>query len=322
MKLHTTLACIAVMSAPCLSFANGPIDGSVYGKINLSLDMVEFDDNVGASTPLDEWQINSNASRFGFKGETPLDGGLSVVYQVEWQVDVDGSNTDLTARNRFIGLSGDFGSIIAGRNDTPTKMAQNKIDLFNDYLGDIANAFEGENRSRNIAIYSTPTFGIFSGQVAFIPGEDTAGGNDGLSDGISAAGMVEIEDLYLALAIDRDVDGQDLERIVAQWNLGDFQIGGMLQQNQDEADTIDETGIFASVSYTLGNNIFKGQLGQVDNDASGRTFSEEETFSVGYDRKLGKNTTLFAYLTRNTDSVSGGAEEELTVVGGGIEHKF
>lgn len=326
MKLQTHIVLLVACCASVSAFAEGPIDGKVYGKINLSLDSVDFEDNVGASTPLDEWQLNSNASRFGFKGETQLDGSLRVIYQVEWQVDVDGDSTDLTARNRYLGLAGDFGSIIAGRHDTPTKEAQNKIDLFNDYFGDIARTFEGENRAPNIAIYSTPTYdtqtlGKLSGQIAFIPGEDTAGGNDGINDGISASGALEINDLYLAIAIDRDVDGQDLERFVAQWTWGDFQFGGMLQQNENDLGTIDESGVFASAAYTLDKNVFKVQIGQLDNDAGG-AFEEEQTFSLGIDHKLGSNTKVFGYFTRNTDSAVGNTEEDLTVFGGGIEHKF
>ncbi len=309
------------LAMPVSSFADGPIDGTVYGKINLSLDQVEVDDNITPET-VDEWQLNSNASRFGFKGETAIDESLSVIYQVEWEVDVDGDSTDLRPRNRFIGLSGGFGSIIAGRHDTPAKMAQKKIDLFNDFIGDIKNVFEGENRSENIAIYSTPEFGAFTGKVAFIPGEDTAAGNDSINDGISASGAYEQGDLYLSVAIDRDVDGQDLERFVAQWTMGEWVFGGMLQQNEDEAGAVDESGMFVSAAYTMGKNVFKAQFGQIDNDAASGTFEDEETFSLGMDRKLGKNTKLFAYLTRNQDSAGASAEDELTVLGAGVEHKF
>ena len=49
------------------SFAEGPIDGKVYGKANLSV--VSQDD--GGS---DEWNLNSNASRLGLKGATKISG--------------------------------------------------------------------------------------------------------------------------------------------------------------------------------------------------------------------------------------------------------
>ena len=55
------------------------------------------------------------------------------------------------------GIKGSFGTVWAGKHDTPTKLAQGKIDLFNDLEGDIKNTFEGENRVSNIVAYSSPS---------------------------------------------------------------------------------------------------------------------------------------------------------------------
>ena len=322
MKLHTPFILLAALATPLTALADGPIDGDVYGRINLSLDKVDRDDMVGAPTDLDEWQLNSNASRFGYKGETAIDESLSVIYQVEWEVSVDGDNTDLSARNRFLGLKGEWGSILAGRHDTPTKIIGKKVDLFNDQFGDIKNTFEGENRASNIAYYTSPMVGNVTAHVAFIPGEDTAGGDDGLNDGMSAVVEAKlIDNLYIALGIDRDVDGQDLERLVAQYTMGNFVFAAMLQQNEDELDIQDESGVAASVAYKTGANTFKFQVGQIDNDAGAGTFEEEETITFGYDRKLGDNTKFFSYITLDEDG-NGGAEDELTVVGAGFEHRF
>lgn len=322
MKLHTTLACMLVAAAPLYSFANGPIDGTVYGRVNLSLDAVDRDDTVAPASDVDEWQLNSNASRFGYKGETALSEELSVVYQVEWEVDVDGDGTDLRPRNRFLGLKGEWGKVIAGRHDTPTKLIGREFDLFNDLFGDIKNTFEGENRAANIALYSSPTVGAFTGHVAFIPGEDTANGNDGISDGISAVAEIAIDNLYLALGIDQDVDGQDLQRFVAQYTMGDFVFGAMLQNNEDDVNEIDESGFAANIAYKMGNTTFKAQIGQQDNDATLRTFQDEETLSLGFDHKLASKTKIFGYITMDEDKAPGTGEDELTVIGAGIEHKF
>ena len=42
-------------------------------------------------------------------------------------------------------------------HDTPVKIAQGKIDLFNDTAGDIKNILWGENRSRKIVQWSSPS---------------------------------------------------------------------------------------------------------------------------------------------------------------------
>ena len=86
------------------SFAEGPIDGKVYGKANLSV--VSQDD--GGS---DEWNLNSNASRLGLKGATKISDGLEVVYQAEYEVCIDSGSCKgqtFKQRNTFAGLKGNF----------------------------------------------------------------------------------------------------------------------------------------------------------------------------------------------------------------------
>ncbi len=44
-----------------------------------------------------------------------------------------------TNRNSFIGLSGNFGTTLVGRHDTPLKLVGRKADLFGDQIGDSRN---------------------------------------------------------------------------------------------------------------------------------------------------------------------------------------
>ncbi|MEX1032729.1 MAG: porin [Cellvibrionaceae bacterium] len=320
------LLCVAGMSLPLVATADGPIGGDIYGRINLSLDHVDSENDAAPLDEFGEWQLNSNASRIGLKGEVELNPRLSAIYQLEWQVNVDGDGSDLGARNRFLGLTGDFGTILGGKHDTPTKLAQNKIDLFNDLVGDIRSTFEGENRANDIVMYSSPEVGAFSASLAFIPGEEDgdqgapdAATGDGLADGVSLAAHYGSEAIYFALAIDRDVDGQDLERLVGEFKFADFTLGTMLQHNENDAGTVDEKGVLVSGSYMLGSNVFKVQAGKLDNDATG---GDEETLSLGYDRKLATGTRAFTYLTRNTDTDALGNDQVDTVFGAGLEHRF
>ncbi|MGI1677541.1 MAG: porin [Cellvibrionaceae bacterium] len=316
------LPLLLTTALPLAALADGPIDGDIYGKINLTLDMYEESyDNI-AGNDFDEWQLNSNASRFGVKGKTALTDSLNAIYQFEWEVNTDGDGTDLKARNRYIGLQGGFGKIIGGKHDTPTKLAQKKIDLFNDLYGDIKNTFEGENRLNDIVMYSTPSMGGFTVTAAFIPGEDgAADGDDGLADGKSLSFDYSIDNIYLALAVDRDIDGLDLERIVGQFTFGAFTLGAMVQQAEQTNGNLEEQGVFVSGAFKFGDNALKAQFGTNDKEA-GSTDSEEQTISLGYDRKLAKSTKAFAYITANVDTDNANDEAEQTVFGVGLEHKF
>ncbi|MDG1818766.1 MAG: porin [Porticoccaceae bacterium] len=315
-KLLLSAAIASTMGFASHGFAAGPIDGTVYGKVNVSL--VNADDGSN-----DEWKLNSNASRLGVKGKSEIAEGLTLVYKAEFEVCVDDGDCKgqtFTQRNIMGGIKGSFGTVWAGKHDTPTKLAQSKIDLFNDLEGDIKNTFEGENRVSNIVAYSSPEINGFSSTVAMIPGEDAENDNGGLADGVSYSVSYKQDDLYLALAGDQDVDGQDLMRAVAQYKVDALKLGFMYQQNEDTAGTKDESGYFISAAYKLDSAVtLKAQFGSIEDDADG---DEEETFSLGADYKLAKSTKLYVFYTDNTDSSVGSTDSENSAFGLGMEHKF
>ncbi len=320
-KLMLSAAIASTMGFASQGFAAGPIDGTIYGKVNVSA--VNADNGAD-----DTWKLNSNASRLGVKGKTEIADGLYAVYKAEFEMCVDDGDCKgqtFTQRNIMGGIRGSFGTVWAGKHDSPTKLAQNKIDLFNDLEGDIKNTFEGENRVSNIVAYTSPKINGFSTTVAMIPGEgadvDGDGQDDtGLTDGISYSLSYSMDNLYIAVAGDQDVDSQDLLRIVAQYKMDALKLGVMYQQNEDNLGTKDESGFFLSAAYKLDKKTtLKAQYGSIEDDADG---DEEETLSLGADYKLAKGTKLYVFYTDNTDSSVGEADKEDTAFGLGMEHKF
>ena len=289
----------AMLATAPFTAANGPIDSKLYGKVNVSV----VNSDSGSD---DTWKLNSNASRIGLKGSTQVSEGLTVFYKTEFQVDVDRDGDVFKQRNIFAGVKGSFGSVLAGKNDTPTKLAQKKIDLFNDLEGDIKKTFAGENRMSNIIAYTTPKYGNFSATYAVMPSE---GDNGSLSDATSYSVSYSKDDLYVAVASDSDVNGTDLLRVVSQYKVDAWQLGLMYQEN----DTTNESGYFASAAYKSNNITYKAQYGSNENDTDG---SDKTTLSVGADFKLAKNTKSFVFFTDNEDSSS------TKTMGLGFEHKF
>ena len=320
-KLILAAAIASTMGFNSHGFAAGPIDGTIYGKVNISA--VNADNGAD-----DTWKLNSNASRLGVKGKTEIADGLYAVYKVEFEMCVDDGDCKgqtFTQRNIMGGIKGSFGTVWAGKHDSPTKLAQNKIDLFNDLEGDIKNTFEGENRVSNIVAYTSPKINGFSTTVAMIPGEgadvDGDGQDDtGLTDGISYSLSYSMDNLYIAVAGDQDVDSQDLLRIIAQYKMDALKLGVMYQQNEDNLGTKDESGFFLSAAYKLDKKTtLKAQYGSIEDDADG---DEEQTMSLGADYKLAKGTKLYVFYTDHTDSSVGEADKEDTAFGLGMEHKF
>jgi predicted porin len=328
-KLFLTAVVLTFVGTVPMAVADGPIDGKVYGKVNVSV--VNTDTNSG-----DAWELNSNASRIGFKGATEISDSLEVFYQAEFEIALDdgvfknktkGEDTDTVTfkqRNIMVGLRGNFGSVFAGKHDSPTKMAGKPVDLFNDLEGDIKNAFEGENRLSNIVAYSTPKVNGFKATLAMIPAEnndvDGDGNKDtGLADGISYSVTYQANDLYVAVAGDQDVDGQDLLRIVSQYKINALKLGAMYQQNEKNDGSLDESGYFFSAAYKVDQITYKAQFGSIEDDMDG---DEEETLSLGADYKLAKNTKAFVFYTDNSDSSVDGSQSDETTFGIGLEHKF
>jgi predicted porin len=297
--LTTAMASLAI--AP-FTAANGPIDGKLYGKINVA---VVNSDNGSTDT----WKLNSNASRIGLKGSSQISEGLSVFYKTEFEVCVDDGDckgNTLGQRNIFAGIKGQYGSLLAGKNDTPTKQAQKKIDLFNDSVGDIKKTFAGENRMSNIIAYTTPKYGNFSASYAIMPSEADDGG---LADSKSYSVNYKKDGLYFAVAADSNVKDADILRIVSQYKLDAWKLGFMYQEN----DTTNESGYFTSAAYKSDNITYKAQYGNNENDTEG---SDKTTLSLGADFKLAKNTKSFVFFTDNESSSS------TKTFGLGLEHKF
>jgi predicted porin len=314
--LTTAMASLAI--AP-FTAANGPIDGKLYGKINVTV--VNSD-----SGSTDTWKLNSNASRIGLKGSSQISEGLSVFYKTEFEVASDDGSNDIKKysintgtetvevkdtstfkqRNIFVGIKGQYGSLLAGKNDTPTKQAQKKIDLFNDSVGDIKKTFAGENRMSNIIAYTTPKYGNFSASYAIMPSEADDGS---LADSKSYSVNYKKDGLYVAVAADSNVKDADILRIVSQYKLDAWKLGFMYQEN----DTTNESGYFTSAAYKSDNITYKAQYGNNENDTEG---SDKTTLSLGADFKLAKNTKSFVFFTDNESSSS------TKTFGLGLEHKF
>ncbi len=129
-----------------LSFNAIPLP-DFYGHLNLSADYY-----FGESSQIKS-DLKSNASRLGVRGDFKINEKITGIYQVEYQVDLE---TSPTTRNTFLGFKGSFGTIKAGKHDTPLKLAQLDADLFNDTQGDITNITRGENRPSSFLGYDSP----------------------------------------------------------------------------------------------------------------------------------------------------------------------
>lgn len=259
---------IAIASAIALaSITAAHAAPTVYGKAFLTLDYVSTDYDAANKTDEDTFKLNSNASRIGFKGDDDLTDTTKLIYQLEYQINPDDDSQQFKSRNTYVGLAHNtLGTVLAGRHDTPLKLAQNKVDVFNDTLFDITNAgVSGENRANNTLAYQSPV--IVGMPVSFMAAtalsETDADGNILVSaasgtkpavyrdrkvkdNGYSALLAYDKNGVYLAGAYDKDMGANNVNtgvidntwRLVAGLDMGKMNmvsgltLGALYQQSQ------------------------------------------------------------------------------------------
>lgn len=303
-KTSISLALVAAFSAPVM--AEDEIN--FYGKANVSAQM--SDDGDGSFS-----EVKSNASRLGVTGGLQVNDSLEVVYKAEFQVDMDGdSDENISARNQYIGLKGGFGEVLLGKNDTVTKQSQGKVDLFNDYEGDIKVLWKGENRMSDTITYKTPKFGLFQAGLTY-----SAEGDEDTDAGVSAAvtygdSGLKKSTLFASIAMDSEVKGYDVIRATVATKFNDFKLGAMVQ-SQENVETDEEMdGFMVSAAYKIKKFTIKGQVQTADYDDKG----DLSGISAGVDYALAKNAKLFAFYTSfDLDTAS-----DQDYIATGIEYKF
>ena len=195
-KKIIALAVAAALTAPAMAFA----EVTVFGQANVSYDALK---DGAVTTSRSYNQLNSNSSRLGFKGSDDLGSGLSAIFQMEAGVSVDsgqaggkvttasaaaGTPAQLFSRNTYLGLkSADFGTLMAGNNDTAYKTSTRGLDMFADGIADnrgnqsTGGAFGStmmggghDARVTNALNYVSPNMGGFGVAVSTVFGAENA----------------------------------------------------------------------------------------------------------------------------------------------------
>ncbi|GAA5131754.1 porin [Thalassotalea piscium] len=305
MKRSKRIISTAILSALSLNVAAA--DVSFYGKANVSVQ--SSDDGQGSYS-----EMKSNASRIGFKGTHTLSNELEVIYQAEFQVDLDGDGDTFSQRNQYIGLEGSFGQVLFGKNDTVFKQAQGKIDLFNDLNGDIKVLWKGENRMSDSITYKSPSFSGVQLAFTYVL-EDSLDKDDAYSVAVSYGDKnLKKANVYAAIAIDSEMKGYDAVRATIQGKVAGFTLGAMAQSQEKVDGSAEMTGYLVSAKYGMYNWTFKGQLQAADHDGG----DDNSGISIGADYTLSKSTKLYSfYTTYDMDSNS-----DQDYLGLGIDYKF
>lgn len=371
--LALAIAAATVTTAPS-ALAGFP---TLYGKINVSanqydLEKVDFaaiPANPGATPPttatyaavgstsvtdeLDQGALESNASRIGIKGDYGLAQGLDAIYTLEYGTDADnGTNSngrEFSQRNIFAGIKGGWGTVLAGKNDTPLKTAQTNnilasdIDRFNDApLADLGTYLVGEVRADNVIQYNSPILlGGLEIKLAAIQNEETGvevsatnkqDDND-FGAGKSLAISYGKSKWFVAAAIDNNVATTDTTRVLGEVVLGPVRLGALYQtaERHNKEDNIGGFSNFVGSSPTsVGNPTAGNPLSDWDGvrPSGGTTatqqFKEQDGYLVNAAWKFSGPWTLKAQVGKSTSTPVNELYDDVDIdaVAIGVDYKF
>jgi predicted porin len=224
-KKLVTLAVAAALVAPAAAMA----DATLYGKMHVALDYIDVENGY------DGWDLNSYSSRLGVKGSEDLGNGLKAIYQIELDVPIsnrtgtvfDADRGDsIRMRNSFVGLSSQWGTVLAGRHDTPFKISTGKLDLFGDTLADFANIVGFEDlRADSTIMYISPSFNGFQVAGAVIP---TGGVTGRAYPQVVVDGFVFGNPAFPVLDVVNATGNPEADSINEGWSLGAIYNNGPL----------------------------------------------------------------------------------------------
>lgn len=305
----------------------------LYGRANVSVESQKVTD-VDRTTVL-----QNSASRWGMRGSEDLGGGMKAFFQLESGFNIDtgvatnnfgqGTSGSIFNRESFVGVSGAYGTLRAGRITSPLYFASaDYISMHNHDTGTSSDALfnffaTGVNNNNSVA-YKTPSFGGMDVEVAysfaagFLPNNPAAfveqpGSNNQTNLQVAFNGQwgaLHLGGGY-ALMKDRTTGGPQNETdtfvIRALYEMGPFTVGGYYERSSFEVTGLGDTkrnNYRLSGMYTLGASEFHLNYGMAD-DFSDAPNSGATQWTVGYNYNLSKRTKVYAFYTQLKDDSDG-----------------
>ena len=305
----------------------------IYGVAKVSYDMID----TGAKAPADQklQKVSSNSSRLGFKGSEDVGDGLNAVFQLELQVNLDGTQTTvvssvtpspvsskttdidrITYRNSFLGLSHKAaGTLLLGIYDTPYKISTGRLDLFADSMGDY-NAVIGtvngtanfELRAKDTVVYLSPSWsgisfalsrsmtGSTNSSTGTSSGTESNNNNLGSASLTSASVVYDAKPLYFSAAYEIHKNGY------TTW----------------DSDGSENKGTKFGAGFTFGNTKISAVYEMIK-DEKPNTDKTRNAWYIAASQTFGKETIKIAYANaRDGDSLT--TNTGATWMAVGIDH--
>lgn len=289
--MKKTITSLAVAAA--LISATASADVGIYGKVHLSVDSLD-DGNESSS------YLSSNSSRFGVRGSTDFENGVTGLFQLEGGVSMNDDDDARwgTTRDSYLGLKGGFGTFLAGRLPAANQYVYD-ANLFADQIGDAGNFTGGmwPGRANNALHYVSPALGNLTVALTHVLEQ---GVDKGTVNGVRVAFAggnlsLALTHLQAGEAIFGGAEKASVTAASAGYDFGMVDLKAMFVQdkNIEGNDGADRDILTLGATLKVGPGALKVQYSSADETASGAD-NDASMLAVGYDYPLFKNATLYA----------------------------
>ena len=314
-KKIIALALTAMLSGGALAQSNVQIYGTVdVGYLRFSADERETANHIdnGLNSP----------SRLGFKGSEDLGNGLKALFTLEYNIAPDQNSgigdaasktifTGTQARQQFIGLSGGFGTLLAGRLQTAG------FDFACSYSPVAGAAFNVTERMKastvlqcgtggrrdNAVAYVSPSFGGLTFAVNHARVTENAATST-VSDAYAnllaatyANGPLKVGAVYAKVEQRHTLVSDDIREygLGAAYDFGFLKAFAMYQnQKQDDKAGKDSKWALGIAVPVTTKDVLKLAYGQNRIDSTAQNKADAKAFTALYNHSLSKRTTLYA----------------------------
>jgi predicted porin len=321
MKKKLITIAVAAALAPVFAMA---ADVTVYGRVHVSADSIS-----GIAANKNNTALNSDSSRFGVMGDNDLGDGLKGLFQLESGVNAVGRNVpdgnggptpngqvfSSGARDMFIGLAGNLGSIKAGRMGGANQWVYDS-NLFADQMGDAGNFNSGRGvggRLSGILMYQTPTVSGLNASLTYIPassldsgttiGKNSYGAKLDYANMAANAHMAYFKTSTTTATVATDNTNAS---IAGSYDFGNAMFTAQLVNSKVNAGGVSTTQNVYNIGgkYNLGSNdAIKAQYSKAGS-LTGVANSGANQIAIGYDHSLSKKMGIYAVLAKTTNEAN------------------
>jgi hypothetical protein len=281
-KSLIALAVAGALTAPMVAQA----DATLYGSMRV----------IVSDTEGQDLDVQDGVSRIGIKGDVDLGiDGVKGIYNFETRLRSDdgtfaGDNTTTNnARLSNIGITGDFGTALAGKMYAPHWLWTTAVAdaTWNNAL--IGTIREDILRPNNTLAYISPNMSGFQAAVAIVA--DAATGTDDV-DITNVAFKYAANGLHVGLSFVDDASTTDNDELgfAVSYTMDAFKVAYRFQDEDNVTGTNDVETNQLAAAYTMGATTLQARFTNIDNENG----ADADQWALGVQHMLGSQGRVFA----------------------------